>query len=43
MKIVDEKQYLELSLKFEMRIVKVYEDHAVVKLLSRIDNVFITR
>lgn len=36
MKIVNEKQYLELLLKYKMRIVTVYEDHAVVKLLGKI-------
>lgn len=36
MKIVNEKQYLELSLKYKMKIVTVYEDHAVVKLLGKI-------
>lgn len=36
MKIVNEKQYLELLLKYKMRIVTVYEDYAVVKLLEKI-------
>lgn len=36
MKMVNEKQYLDLLLKYEMRIIKVYEDKALVKFISRI-------
>lgn len=35
MKIVDKNQYLELSLKYELRIITVYEDYAIVKFIKR--------
>ena len=36
MKMVNEKEYLDLLLKFDIKIVKVYEDKALVKFLNKI-------
>lgn len=36
MKMVNEKQYLDLLLKYEMRIIKVYEDKVLVRFVNKI-------